>query len=458
MIKSKQSLNKMQKIMATIKPALAGGFKDYLPEEMILRQKMFDAIRSTFELFGFVPLDTPSLEREEILTGGDENFRMNIFRASIRGGEEKLALRFDLTVPLARVIAQYQNEIKRPFKRYQVGKVWRGESPQAGRYREFAQFDADIVGSKSMMADAEIIAIMERTMDALGLQNFIIRINDRKILNGLASYAGFPETDTPMVLRAIDKLDKQGWESVAKELAELGLTPASVSNIDLFLKINGSTQDEILDNLELLMKKSEMGLSGVRELREVAENVCALGVRDKSWTIDLSVARGLGYYTGPVFETVLTDLPSIGSMFSGGRYDDLVSKFSDIQVPATGASVGGDRLFAAMSQLNLFDKQQAITDVMVLDFDPACKIACQKLAGLLRKANIATEIYFGSDSSLKGQLAYAIKQGIPVIAIIGSREMAEGTVQIKDIMNRTQKLTSLKTASMIVKSILAGRR
>ena len=197
-----------------INPELAGGFRDYLPEDMIPRQKMFDTIRDVFERFGFVPLDTPGLEKEEILTGGDPNFRMQIFRAGLRAGDEGLALRFDLTVPLARVVSAYGDKLERPFKRYQIGKVWRGEKPQAGRFREFVQFDADIVGSNKTSADAEIVALIYETLTALGLSRFFINVNNRKILNGLTSLVGFELTSNAEVLRIIDKLDKIGWDGV----------------------------------------------------------------------------------------------------------------------------------------------------------------------------------------------------------------------------------------------------
>jgi len=335
-----------------IEPKLASGFKDYLPEDMIPRQEMFDKIRAVFENFGFVPLDTPGLEKDEIITGGDPDFKMNVWHASIKDDSEKMALRFDLTVPLARVIAG-NPDIKKPFKRYQIGKVWRGERPQAGRYREFVQFDADIVGSASILADAEIIAIMNATMIALEIPNFLIRINNRKILNGLAEYADFSSDKNSAVLRSIDKLDKQGWDKVSAELcdAKIGLTSEQAEAIKKFVDLRADTPTETLNAAEVLMARSPTAMSGIIELREIVDAVRAMGVPDNRWKIDLSVARGLGYYTGPVFETVLTDILEIGSVFSGGRYDGLVSKFSAQSVPATGASVGVDRLFAALSKL-----------------------------------------------------------------------------------------------------------
>lgn len=445
-----------------IKPELSGGFNDYLPEDMIPRQRMFDAIRATFERFGFVPLDTPGMERREVLTGDDPNFKMHIFNVS----NEPLAMRFDLTVPLARVIAMYPDRVKKPFKRYQVGKVWRGEKPQAGRFREFVQFDADTVGTASMMADAEIVALIYETMRALGLSQFLIRVNNRKILNGLAAYAGFSPEKTAAVLRTIDKLDKQGWASAAEELAlpekpkadsepseseagseggeaakarwGAGLTASAIEAIKRFIELRTGTQRETLDAVVKLMANAEIAQEGVRELREVADHVAALGVPSDAWAVDLSVARGLGYYTGPVFETILTDLPQIGSVFSGGRYDDLVSRFAPITIPATGASVGVDRLFAAMEQLDLVKREKTTAGVLILNFDPGCATACEETATRLRRAGVAAEVYIGQEQTLKGQLAFAVSQEYPAVIIIGSNERERGVVKVKDMAARTQ--------------------
>ena len=431
-----------------IEPRLAGGFRDYLPKDMIPRQKMFDAIRNTFEKFGFLPLDTPGIEKEDILTGGDPEFKKQIFRASLNAtGETDLALRFDLTVPLARVVASYPNDIARPFKRYQTGKVWRGERPQAGRFREFVQFDADIVGSKSSMADAEIVSLMYETMSALGFSEFLIRVNNRKVLNGIAAYAGYSPDRNDAVLRAIDKLDKIAWEGVAEELQReqgdrnnpgVGLDARQAAAVKSFLDVRGKSKEETLDNVQLLMSNSPQANEGLDELREIMGCVKALGVPDERWTIDLSVARGLGYYTGPVFETILTNLPSIGSVFSGGRYDDLVARFSSVTLPATGASVGVDRLYAAMEKLGIIPSQTTVTKVMLLNFSTDCRMLVQAAASALRRAGIASEVYLGNESTLKGQLSFAVKQGIPYVLLIGNDEKESGTAKIKNLSVRTQ--------------------
>ena len=433
-----------------VEPRITSGLRDYLPEDMIPRQKVLDTIRKVFERFGFLPLDTPAIEQEEVLTGGDPNFKMSIFRTSVPNSpQEKLALRFDLTVPLARVVAQYPDRIKKPFKRYAVGPVWRGEKPQAGRYREFVQFDADTIGSSDMMADAEIIAIMYETMTALGIPNFFVRVNNRKVLNGLAEYAGFTPGKSSDVLRTIDKLDRQGWRAVEEELAmdekfnQLGertggaaLSSSQIEAIRAFLDLPSG--EELLDEVEALMANSPIALEGTEELRQIQSHVRALGVPDDRWKIDLSVARGLGYYTGPVFETVLTDLLSIGSVFSGGRYDNLVNQFSNVSVPATGASVGVDRLFAAMEQLGLVERRTSVADVMVLNFDPSCRTKCQNIATILRRKGIKTEIYIGAAVTLKEQLSHAVRQDVPVVIILGSYEAEKEICKVKNLRTREQ--------------------
>lgn len=439
-----------------IKAELSAGYRDFLPETMIPRQRMLDTIRGVFELFGFSPLETPGIEKEEILTGGDENFSKQLFRISRAEGSEPLALRFDLTVPLARVIAQYPNELKRPFKRYQIGRVWRGERSQAGRYREFTQFDADIVGSDSMMADAEIIAVMYSVMRALGIENFKIRVNNRKILNGLSEYAQFPAEKTNDVLRSIDKLDKQSWDIVAKELKRTGLTTGSITAIRKFIELRGTTPAEIFSALKKLMSPSPLAQEGIRKLEEIVSNVKALGVPDKAWEVDLSVARGLGYYTGPVFETVLTDIPEIGSIFAGGRYDGLVERFSALSIPATGASLGVDRLFAALEKLGKIKGEKTVAKVMILNFDSNARGYVQEIAEKLRQNDIPTEIYLGSEESLKGQLAFALKTNIPLILIAGADEMKKKTVQIKNTVERSQEEVKFSETPERIWSILKG--
>lgn len=440
----------------TIDPGLAGGFRDYLPEDMIPRQRMFDTIRSVFERFGFLPLDTPGIEREEILTGGDPNFRMQIFKTGLREGDEGLALRFDLTVPLARVVSLYSDKLEKPFKRYQMGKVWRGEKPQAGRFREFIQFDADIVGSNRVSADAEIVALMYETLTALNIGQFRIRINNRKILSGLSSFAEYDQALNADVLRAIDKLDKIRWEGVSEELSQKGLAPIQISKLEQFINLKGESAREILANLLVLMSESPEAIKGIGELQEITKCLDSLSIPAECWNIDLSVARGLGYYTGPVFETILSDLPSIGSVFSGGRYDDLVSRFGNQNLPSTGASVGVDRLFAAMEKLSLLKKEKTVVKATILNFDKDAEDYCQMIVTSLRKRNIASEIYLGKEAMLKGQLSYAIRQEIPVVIIAGGKEKEKKTAQVKDMRKRIQTEVPFDQITSAVETILTS--
>lgn len=409
--------------MKKIEPTLAGGLRDYLPEDMIPRQDMLDIIREVFERFGFVPLDTPALEKEEILTGGDKEFKKQIFRIK---SSEKLALRFDLTVPLARVVSS-RFEIGRPFKRYQMGKVWRGESQQFGRYREFMQCDADIVGASSLMADSEAISLAYETLAALGIRSFIIKINNRKILNGLYEVAGFPKKLTDAVLRVIDKLDKQSWDKVVGELEGLKLGAPSIAAIGRFVKIKE------MSDAETMFEKSKLALEGISELKAIDKYLEALHVPKDKYTYDFSVARGLGYYTGVVFEAVLTDGSTVGTILAGGRYDGLVERFSSTPVPAVGMSVGIDRLFAALEKLGKIRKQKTLSSVLVLNFDRSCEGEVLKIASDLRRAGIKTDLYLGKEETFKGQFAYGVSHEYPALVIYGSKEKDSGLVQVRDM-------------------------
>ncbi|MFA5297330.1 MAG: histidine--tRNA ligase [Lutibacter sp.] len=460
----------METRVTKIRPTLPGGFRDYLPEDMIPRQKMFDIIRSVFEIFGFEPLDTSVVERLETMTGGDPAFRMNLFRTGIvQGVEEKatenldeMALRFDLTVPLARVLAA-NPDLPKPFKRYQLGYVFRGEKPQAGRFRGFTQFDADIVGSSSILADTEIINLMYETMNALGVENFIIKFNSRKILNGLASFVGFdtPDDKKKEVFRIIDKLDKIGWKEVANELTRqqentLDTTAPAINErgLEIIKQFVGLKDEEAIAVLKKWFVNTPVGMEGVNELEEIVTNLKILGIPKENWVVDLSVARGLGYYTGPVFETSLKDLPGIGAVFSGGRYDDLVNRFSDANLPATGASVGVDRLFVALEMLGKLKKQKSICNVLIINFDPNLKADYLELARNLRMTGISTQIYFGEEKSFKAQLAYALNLEIPIILIEGEDEKKTGVVLVKDTINRTQKAIKKENIAEYVKTLL----
>jgi len=439
-----------------IKPELLGGFRDYLPSVMITRQRMVDNIRRTFESFGFLPLETPGLERSSVLGTDKDEFKMQVYR--FRAGDQDVTLRFDLTVPLSRVVSANPELIK-PFKRYQFGSVWRKESPQAGRYREFAQFDADIVGSDSIIADTEILVLMYETLKNLGIGKFVIRFNNRKILNGLCDYASFDKGKTDQVLRTLDKLDKIGLEGVIGELRskshnELGedglaLTEQTISSIVNFLSLKGNTQ-ELIGRLKDLFKGVPIAEEGIGECEKIVENLESLDIPKGNWKLDLSIARGLGYYTGPVFETSLTDCPEIGSVFSGGRFDDLITRFTGEKIPSVGASVGVDRLLAALDKIGAMEKQASTAKVLITVIDQKLSQKIMRIAQNFRVAGINTEIYLGKEKGLKGQIIYAAKREIPFVVIIGEEEDKAGKLKLKSMAERKEDLLLEKDAVRVI--------
>lgn len=442
----------------TVNAELPSGMCDYLPPEMIIKQKVFDIIRGVYELYGFLPLETPGIEKLEVLTGNDPSFNMNLFHTFVVKGvknteieelDTDLALRFDLTVPLARVVAMHP-ELSKPFKRYALGKVWRGEKAQAGRYREFSQFDADIIGTRSMLADTEIITVMYDVMRKIGFTDFVIKINNRKILNGLAVCANFfePQTKQEAVFRILDKLGKITEQEMVEELgkppdnyldeSKPNLPKNDIDKIINFVGIKGSGSF-VLTEAEKIVGQIPIGQQGISEMREIVENLESMNIPEKNWLIDLSVARGLGYYTGPVFETILTNMPELGSVYSGGRFDGLTNRFiPNSNIPGVGASVGVDRLFVAIDKMGIFPKQKTVSDVLIAFFDTNLKATYLRLANELRSKGINTEIYFDKEP-LKAQLAYAAKQEIPYVIIIGSKEADSETVTIRDMRTREQK-------------------
>ncbi len=437
----------MEKIKK-LKPELLGGFRDYLPEMMLPKQAVLETIRRTFEGFGFLPLETPALERSSVLGTDTDEFKMEVYRFDASG--QDVTLRFDLTVPLARVVAAYPQLLK-PFKRYQVGPVWRKEKPQAGRYREFIQFDADIVGSDSVLADSEIIELMYQTLTNLNVDNFIIRFNNRKILNGLSRVVGFDDKRSMDVFRVLDKLDKIGLDEVVRELqrqpdnqydeSALAISDEGIVKLKEFLMLSGS-----LEELRSFFQGVEIALEGVDECSQIIDNLRALAIPEKCWKFDLSVARGLGYYTGPVFETTLLDIPQMGSIFSGGRYDELVVRYTGERMPAVGASVGVDRLIAALDALGKIKKKKTNSKVLVAFASQNLDKKALTLARQVRQAGINTETFLGRDTSLKNQIIYAVKQGIAFVIILGEDEEAIGRIKLKDMVSRQEFLYSLDEA------------
>ena len=427
--------------MKTITPKILKGFRDYLPDQMMPRQAMMRTIEKVFERFGFSPLQTPAIEYSEILLGkyGADAERL-LYRFDDNGGRN-VCLRYDLTVPLARVAAQYGN-LPMPFRRYQIAPVWRAEKPGKGRYREFFQCDVDIVGSASLVADAECVAVDNETLSTLGVRNFAININNRKILTGLLESLGLGKDGNEAglgILRTMDKLAAMG-EATVRELlaADNGLDPASIDRLLEFLGIKGKN-DEMLVAAEKLIGSSEVGARGLAELREVTGLAAGLGVPAERVRVDFSIARGLDYYTGSVFETFLLDLPAFGSVMSGGRYDDLISTFLGRDMPAVGISAGIDRLFAGMTELGLIETSKTPTRVLVAPMDKTALAPALAAAGRLRAAGVATEVYL-EEAKLKKQLRYADQRDIEVVIILGEAEAAANAATVK-LMSKGEQVT-----------------
>lgn len=434
-----------------VKPAQPGGFNDYGPAAMIARGRMIDTIRRVYELYGFQPLDTPCVEFSEVLLGDGGETEKEIFRLTGPEEDKELALRFDLTVALSRYVAA-NTDLLMPFKRYQVGNVFRGEKPQAGRFRQFLQVDADVVGAKTGLADAEIIAVTAAAMTGLGIERFVVRINDRKIHDGLAAAVGIdargPLTRGEMVnelLRVLDKLEKIGRPGVRAELMKkpeyeadraLHLSAEQVALVERFLDIAGDNNEK-LARAEALVR-GETGAAGVAELREILADLRALGW-DERVEVDLTVARGLEYYTGPVLETRLLDLPEIGSVASGGRYDEMIGRFHANAIPAVGTSIGLDRLFDALQRLQLVTTVESEVDALIIVFDAKYTATYLDYLRRLRAAGISAEIYLGSDSGFKAQMRYGLRKGVKHLVICGEDEIAQGGVQVKNLATRNQE-------------------
>lgn len=429
-----------------VRPRISRGFRDLMPQQLLARQWMIDTIRSVYERYGFLPLETPAVEYLDVLTGSDagDEASQSIFTVS-NPEQEALGLRFDLTVPLARVIAQYKQDLTRPFRRYQVASVWRGDKPDKGRYREFMQFDLDSVGTRPPLADTEIIAGMCDTLAALGVPSYRVRYSSRQVLNVLLAFAGIPQTRAADVFRVLDKLDKVGLEKVKAELREgyvdasgdpirgLGLEAAQVAKIEQYLSIPAVSRDATLAALEDLFGDTEGAAEALGIVGDIHRHLGALGYGDDQVALDPSIARGLAYYTGPVFEAILPDAPQFGSVFGGGRYDGLVARFSGEAVPAVGASIGVDRLLAALEHLGALAAPRSTARVLVTRMDHSLDGAYFAIAYELRRAGINTELYLGNAKAVGKQLKYADRWEIPLALIYGEDEASRGVVQLKDM-------------------------
>ncbi len=422
--------------MEKVEPKTLAGFMELLPEEQVIFNHMKDIIRESYEKFGFLPLDTPIIEYSEVLlakAGGETEKQIYRFTK----GDTDLSLRFDLTVPLAKFVAENLYNLSYPFRRYQIGKVFRGERPQKGRYREFYQCDIDIIGDGelSILNDAEIPSIIYTTFKNLGFDNFTIRVNNRKILGGFFAELGY-EDKISDILRIIDKVEKIGTDTVKEILSEMDITPENVDRIIDFISIKG-TPSEVITKLRSLNIGNELFNNGIEELEAVSDNVEAFGLPSKNYKIDLTIARGLDYYTGTVYETVLNDYPQIGSVCSGGRYDNLAEFYTNKKLPGVGISIGLTRLFYQLRQAGLLSEvAKNISKVMIIPMIPDMKY-CIKVATELRNNNINTEIYY-NQKSIKGKFNYANKLAIPFVIVIGEDEIKNNTLAIKNMATGEQ--------------------
>ena len=432
------------------KPSIPKGTRDFSPEEMMRRTYIFDTIKSVFRLFGYAPLETPSMENLSTLLGkyGDEGDKL-LFKILNSGdygaklSEEELrqaskvsekGLRYDLTVPFARYVVQHQNEIVFPFKRYQIQPVWRADRPQKGRYREFYQCDVDVIGSKSLLSEVELVDIVARVFSKLGI-SVTLKMNNRKILFGIAESIGHADKMIDITV-AIDKLDKIGLDNVKAELRERGIDDEAIAKLQPILELSG-TNAEKLEKLESVIGASETGKLGIEEMRTIFDGVEKLGI-NLTPELDLSLARGLNYYTGAIFEVKANDY-QIGSISGGGRYDDLTGIFGMPGMSGVGISFGADRIYDVMLGLNLFPAELACsTKVLFANLGEAEQAASMSLVSKLRDKGVATEIY-PDMGKMKKQMEYANRRGIPYVVIIGSNELERGMVTLKNMQSGEQQ-------------------
>ena len=427
--------------MGKTEPKTLPGFMELLPEDQILFEEMKKKIEETYKRFGFLPIDTPIIEFSEVLlakAGGETEKQIYKFQK----GDTDLALRFDLTVPLAKYVAKNYGELSFPFRRYQIGKVYRGEKAQKGRYREFYQCDIDIIGDEclSIINDAELPLVIYATFKNLGFSNFTIKINNRKILNGLFEEIDQKENCTN-IMRIIDKIDKIGEAKVIEELKEIKIKEDSINKIITFVKKNG-TGDEKIKFLEDLGINNETYNKGVNELKEVIKGVRLFGLPEENFMVDLSIARGLDYYTGTVYETFLNDYRELGSVCSGGRYDNLAENYTDKKLPGVGISIGLTRLFYKLNELNIIKaNKKAIADILIIPITENMKVP-MKLASNLRDLDLNTEIFL-EDKKIKAKMKYADKLKIPYVIVIGDDEINSNKVKVKNMETGQEKEVEL---------------
>lgn len=424
-----------------IQPRTLKGFRDYLPEAMIAREQLIATARQVYRSYGFAPIDTPALEYLEILEGkAGEESNKQLYKFEDHG-KRAVAMRFDLTVPLARFVAQHAPSLGMPFKRYHIATVWRGENTQRGRYREFMQCDFDTIGTKSVAADIETALVIHDLLQAIGFSKFTVHLNNRMVLNGLLEKLELSDKAAE-ILRALDKLAKIGPVKVADEMvAAAGATGKQAAEVLRLAELTGSN-DDVLAQLQPLVAGSQVGAEGVQRLAQVLEGISSAGVDSARIRLDVSIARGLDYYTGVIFETFLDELPTIGSVCSGGRYDNLAALFTKQELPGVGASLGLDRLLAAMEELGMVAPTRTPAQVLIPFFDKHRLPDYLRLAAQLRTAGLAVEVY-PDPKKLGQQLKYAGQRGFAVALILGEDEFQAKTCQLKNLGTGTSQEVSL---------------
>ena len=440
--------------MAKVSPRTLSGFMELLPRQQMKMERMMEVLRRSYSVYGFTPLDTPVIESAEVLLakGGGETEKQ-IYRFT--KGDSDLALRFDLTVPLAKYVAAHYSELSFPFRRYQIGKVYRGERAQRGRFREFYQADIDIIGDGKLdiINEAEIPSVIYNTFTKLGITKFKIRVNNRKILNGFYAMNGMSEK-AGEIMRTVDKLDKIGAEKVRQLLIdEVKMLPCKAENVLDFMAICGSNA-EVIARLENYRGMDETFDQGLDELIAVTRYLGEFGVPEENFAIDLTIARGLDYYTGTVYETVMTEHPEIGSVCSGGRYDNLAEYYTDKQLPGVGISIGLTRLFYVLSEQGLLSEDfvSAPCDALVIPMTEEQGFAVSA-ATALRAGGVRTQLY-GEKKKFKAKMSYADKLGVPFVALVGEDEVSEGVLSVKDMQSGEQvKLTPAQAAEYIRKAV-----
>lgn len=415
-------------------PQILRGFRDFLPGQMMLRQEIISRFRGVFERHGFEPIDTPVLEYYETLTGNIDDEKL-IYHFEDQGGRE-VGMRFDLTVPLARYVALHRNELVFPFKRYHIAPVWRADRPQRGRFREFWQCDADIVGTSSMLADADVVSIVVESLQSVNMPDFVVRINHRKLLESFARYAGVGEERSGSVYRAIDKLDKIGPDGVIAELESAGVDGSTAGKIIELLSTTGAP-DEMLSRIAEQLEGIDIARQAIDELSELFTYLAALGVPADTYELDLALARGLGYYTGPVYEATVRE-GNIGSVAGAGRYDGLVSRFSKQPLAATGISLGIERITVLAEEMDLLHISRSVSDVLVTLFDESTVDASLALSTELRKSGLKSETFLETGRGLGQQFRYAGRKNIPWAVVLGPDEIERDVVALKDLESGDQ--------------------